>query len=84
MPTSTRTKAAKTTAAADKAKAVFYSVGALFSRDNGSDLILEREFLDSLGFQTEDGKRYALHLRHKTGKSGRPYTSVFICEADED
>lgn len=84
--TSSSRKAAPTTAAAtEKTPPVFYSVGALFDKENGDqDLVLEPDFLTALGFEVKEGRRYSLHKRHKTGKSGKPYASIFICEADED
>ena len=85
MPTSTRTKAAKTTpVATEKEKPVFYSIGSLFSKENGWDLVLERSWLDALGFETRDNRRYSLHIKHKVAKSGFEFDTVFLCDAPQD
>lgn len=82
----TRTTAAKAAKAPTTSteKPIFHSIGALFAKDGGHDLVLEREFLDALGFETQDNRRYSLHLKVRQSKSGREYTSVFLCDAPED
>lgn len=83
--TRTSDKRAATTEAASSAKAIFHSIGAAFIKGDDIDVQLETSFLDALGFETSEDRRYSLHIKQRTSKSGKvEYKSIFLCDAPKD